>query len=317
MHTTKFNTTMNNDQLREQKRLQLEKVEIQFYHWLGVATLFGLIVIPLIPASLTFMAIKTEFPVRLNIPIWMAIAIATFAALGIEFLGLGALKLALQMRKFNVTIAKAGLAHEHAPLRQGTAVAIIYVSVVLSLTFLLKMKPEFAIWSLIPLALMGALVDWYFALKSDQEDREAKLRAQQIAQQRKEDQARENEMLRAKVAQLQEEHARRLREAEQRADAMRRQIAQLKSGVPAQPQRETPKPPEQIPELNETQLAIVRVITRNPRATQAEIAEEVDVTPATISRNMKPLKASGAIDQTTDGWKVSRELQVNGAAAHG
>jgi cytochrome b561 len=101
---------------------------------------------------------------------------------GIEVLGLFSIRLALRMRKFNHKAAERSV--EKAPIAQGYMAAATYLLSVLSLTVLLKISPELAVWSLIPLCLMGALADWIFALNGDHNEREAALRKIILEEQR-------------------------------------------------------------------------------------------------------------------------------------
>lgn len=165
---------VTNDVLYEQLSGRLERQEIWFQYWLSLVGTWGLVVLPLIPASLTLMAIVSIYPGALHIHPGLAWVIGLFAAVGIEVLGLGAIKLALRMGKYNKRAAVAGV--DLAPVAQGWLVAGLYLVVVVLVTVLLKINADWAIYSLLPLALMGFLADWYFALKQDHEERETQLR---------------------------------------------------------------------------------------------------------------------------------------------
>lgn len=160
-----------NKELSQQLSTNLHRQELFFQFGVSSAVLWGMVLLPLIPASLSFSAIVSKFPSMLEIPVWLAYVVATFAAAGIEFLGLSAVKLALRMRKYNGRIA--GTSFEPAPLTQGVIIAAIYLVTVVTLTIFLKVFPALAIWSLLPLAGMGALADWLIALQADHNDREA------------------------------------------------------------------------------------------------------------------------------------------------
>lgn len=164
----------NNLALQESLSADLERKELYFNHSLSTVALFGLVVLPLIPGSLSFASIVTHFPTLLGIPVLLAYFIAGFTAVGVEVLGLTVIKLALRMRKYNQKAAIHGL--HHAPIGQGWAAAIIYLSTVLALVVLLKVFPHLAVWALIPLACLGAIADWAFALQGDQGERETELR---------------------------------------------------------------------------------------------------------------------------------------------
>lgn len=189
---------MSNIELQEHLGSDLERKELYFNHWLSSAALFGLVCLPLIPGSLSFASIVAHFPALLGIPTWLAYGIAAFTAIGVEVLGLVVVKLALRMRKFNQRAT--GLGIEPAPLTQGVMVSGLYLGVVLALVVLLKVWSSLAIWALIPLACLGAIADWSFALQGDQTEREAQLRKLIARQEVERNQQTEIERLRALVA---------------------------------------------------------------------------------------------------------------------
>jgi len=196
------NSTAANIELQEQLQADLERKELRFNHSLSTVALFGLVVLPLIPGSLSFASIVAHFPDLLGIPSWLAYMIALFTAVGVEVLGLVVIKLALRMRKFNHKAQ--GYTVEPAPLGQGIAAAALYLGVVLSLVVLLKVMPAMSIWALIPLACLGAIADWAFALQGDQSEREADLRRQLAADAVERDQHSEIARLNAAVKELQQ-----------------------------------------------------------------------------------------------------------------
>ncbi len=164
----------DNTILQEELSNRLEQIELYFAHWMGRVSLLGLVLLPLVPGSLALASIGTKFPDQLGIPGWLAWAIGGATALGIELLGLIAVRLALKMRRFN----RRAVGHdvEPAPLGQGYAAAFLYVGTVLTLTMLLKIWPHAAVYALLPMSLLGALADWIYALSSDQNEREQVLR---------------------------------------------------------------------------------------------------------------------------------------------
>lgn len=164
----------DNTLLQEELSNRLEEIELYFAHWMGRISLLGLVLLPLVPGSLALASIGTKFPEQLGIAPWLAWSIGGATALGIELLGLIAVRLALKMRRFNRRAV--GLDVEPAPLGQGYAAAAIYVLTVLTLTMLLKIYPDAAIYALLPMSLLGALADWIYALSSDQNEREQTLR---------------------------------------------------------------------------------------------------------------------------------------------
>lgn len=192
------NSTTNNIELQEELSFDLERLELQFGHRLSQAALFGLIALPLIPGLLTMISVGVHFPTLLGIHWIVAWILGAVAMVGIEVLGLFSIRLALRMRKFNHKAE--GRPVEKAPIGQGYMAAAIYLLSVLSLTVLLKISPELAAWSLIPLCLMGALADWIFALNGDHNERETALRKIILDEQRANDQATATAQLLAQLA---------------------------------------------------------------------------------------------------------------------
>lgn len=211
---------MNNLKLQEALSADLERKELYFNHSLSTVALFGLVVLPLIPGSLSFASIVAHFPALLGIPTWLAYFIAAFTAIGVEVLGLTVIKLALRMRKYNQKAAVHGL--HHAPIGQGWAAAIVYLSTVLALVVLLKVFPSLAVWALIPLACLGAIADWAFALQGDQGEREAELRRLMAQQEAERERDSEIDRLNAALADRQSTIDRLLSDAE----ALRNQVAE-------------------------------------------------------------------------------------------
>lgn len=192
------NSTTANIELQEKLSLDLERMELQFGHRLAQAALIGLIALPLIPGLLTMISVGVHFPALLGIHWAIAWALGAVAMVGIEVLGLFSIRLALKMRKFNHKAE--GKKVERAPIGQGYMAAGTYLLSVLSLTILLKIAPELAVWSLIPLGLMGALADWIFALNGDHNERETALRRIIIEEQRAAEETNEINRLDAIVA---------------------------------------------------------------------------------------------------------------------
>lgn len=172
---------MNNIELQEKLSNDLERIELQFMHMLGKSALFGLVALPLIPGLLTMISIGVNFPQLLHVPAWAGWIFGFFAMVGIEVLGLFSIRLALRMRKYNHSAAMYDL--DKAPIGQGYTTAAAYLVTVMTLTVLLKIWPDFAVWSLIPLALMGGLADWVFALNGDHNERESALRKRLLSEQ--------------------------------------------------------------------------------------------------------------------------------------
>lgn len=164
-------------ELQETLRHSIEHKEARFNYWLSLTSMIGLVIIPLIPASLTYMSIATQFPSLLHIPVWMAHIVGFLSAVGVELLGLLTIRTALRMGKYNQKAEKAGL--PKAPMTQGYLAAGVYVLIVLSLVVLLKIFPSLILWALIPMSLMALVAEWGFLLSVDQSERDLEARLHQ------------------------------------------------------------------------------------------------------------------------------------------
>ncbi|MEM7133339.1 MAG: hypothetical protein AAF702_43985 [Chloroflexota bacterium] len=155
-------TVMTNIELKQQKRQQVERLEILrdgVIDWLSV---WGPLCSPLVPAGLTGVAIITHFPTLLEIPLWSATLIALITAVVIEILGIVAIETFLDMRRFNQTVREG---EEPAPERYAGGVVLFYLVIVVGLVFLLKIWHELALYSLVPLTLLGFVTSWTIVLR--------------------------------------------------------------------------------------------------------------------------------------------------------
>lgn len=212
-----------NHVLQDKLSQDLERIEIQFGHRLGQAALFGLIALPMIPGLLTMISIGVHFPHLLGIHYAVAWGLGFFSMVGIEVLGLFSIRLALKMRKFNHRAEGYGV--EKAPIAQGYLVAGAYVTVVMVLTVLLKIAPEWSVWALIPLGLMGALADWVFALNGDHNERENSLRKLMQATDESVQQSNLVDTLRSEIANL----LNRIKELSEQVFALRTALGAVQS----------------------------------------------------------------------------------------
>lgn len=231
-----------NRELNQKLSEHLSRQEMYFQFGVNSAVLWGMVMLPLIPASLSFSAIVSRFPDMLHIPNWLAYVVAAFAAAGIEFLGLSAVKLALRMRKYNLKIKDTTF--EHAPLSQGVIIATIYLITVVLLTVFLKVFPTMAIWSLLPLAGMGALADWLIALQADHNEREAHYDRSIIAADGEQEQS-------AMITQLNADIAKR----DQQIEHLNTTITDLRSAINTQIDQVTAQLTAQLTATIEQQLA--------------------------------------------------------------
>ena len=174
--------------LQETLRGRVEHAEAWFNFGLSMASMVGVVIIPLIPASLTFMSVASEFPHLLHIPQGMAYFVGAITAIGLEFLALLTIRTALRMLKYNQEAQAFNKlpdlrADEHlptAPAGQGVTASAVYTVIVLSLVVLLKIYPAAVLWALIPMSLMALVAEWAFLLSVDQSERELRRRQAEV-----------------------------------------------------------------------------------------------------------------------------------------
>ncbi|MCB0063492.1 MAG: hypothetical protein KDE19_15325 [Caldilineaceae bacterium] len=257
----------DNFELQERLTGELERVELRFNHAMARLSLWGMVFLPLVPGTLTLASIVSNFPQQLHIHIGLAWAIGLVTMAGIELLGLVAIRLALRMRKFNRR-AK-GYHVEPAPVAQGYTAALLYVAVVGIVTFLLKINPALSIWALLPMALLGALADWVFALSGDQNEREHELRklikrAEESAQRdRTLDQLRDEvDQLRGVISCAKTDHHSRVQDMQAHIHAQEEVISSLRDQLRSQSDQ-IDQLCEEIDQMESAQTAqpIAQVIT--------------------------------------------------------
>ena len=174
--------------LQETLRGRVEHAEAWFNFGLSMASMVGVVIIPLIPASLTFMSVASEFPHLLHIPQGMAYFVGAITAIGLEFLALLTIRTALRMLKYNQEAQAFNKlpdlrSDEHlptAPAGQGVTASAVYTVIVLSLVVLLKIYPAAVLWALIPMSLMALVAEWAFLLSVDQSERELRRRQAEV-----------------------------------------------------------------------------------------------------------------------------------------
>ena len=157
-----------NQELRKQKRDWIHKLEIHRDSAIDFVAVWGPLAAPLVPAGLTAAAIIVTFPTLLHIGLWGAIAIAVVTVIVLEVLGLVSVETWLNMKTFNAEHLDA---KEQAPEGQARAIVIIYALVVLALVFILKIWQGAALYSLIPLTLLGLITSWTVVLRKQHNDR--------------------------------------------------------------------------------------------------------------------------------------------------
>lgn len=158
----------SNYELRKQKRDAIETLEIHRDTVIDFIAVWGPLCAPLVPAGLTAAAIIVSFPDLLGIKVWGAWAIAIVTVIALEVLGIVSVETWLDMRRYN---AENTGASEHAPVDQALSVVVIYAIVVLSLVFVLKIWHSAALYSLIPLTMLGLITSWTIVLRKQHNQR--------------------------------------------------------------------------------------------------------------------------------------------------
>lgn len=140
-------------QLRQELKERSERMELKRDAVIDAVSAFVPLSAPAVPAALTWVAIIEHYPDLLHIPVWAALIIGLIAALAVESLGVLSIETALSMWQWNQSAAD----DDRAPLWLAVAAAVIYLITVVLLVVLLKMFPEWALGSLLPLSTLGVI----------------------------------------------------------------------------------------------------------------------------------------------------------------
>lgn len=170
---------MDNIQLRKERRDWVQRLEIHRDGVIDFVAVWGPLLAPMVPAGLTAAAIIVVFPDLLHIAPWAAWLIAIITVASLEVLGIVSVETWLDMRRYN---AEHKDAEEAAPVGQALSVVVIYAIVVLSLVFILKIWKEAALYSLIPLTMLGLITSWTIVLRKQHNARTWAAEMQQIEQ---------------------------------------------------------------------------------------------------------------------------------------
>lgn len=224
----------DNTQLRKDQREWVQRLEIHRDGVIDFVAVWGPLLAPMVPAGLTAAAIIVVFPDLLHIEQWAAWLIAIITVASLEVLGIVSVETWLDMRRYN---AEHKDAEESAPVGQALSVVVIYAIVVLSLVFILKIWKEAALYSLIPLTMLGLITSWTIVLRKQHNARTWATETQQ-AEQSEIDQLRA--MLteqQGRIAQMTADHEQRMAglttahaaQLEQMTTARRQEIDRLTS----------------------------------------------------------------------------------------
>lgn len=148
-----MNTELLN--LKRKREDSLLKGKVNFRYTMGIAEIFAPFFIQSIPAALTIVSIGNLFPSLLHIEGWLAWTLAWFVGIGMELLGLVSVDVYFEAKSYNQKYKED---KEKAPEGAALLVMIVYAVTALVIVVFLKMFPQYAIWSLIPLTLMSILI---------------------------------------------------------------------------------------------------------------------------------------------------------------
>lgn len=141
--------------LKRKREDSLLKGKVNFRYTMGIAEIFAPFFIQSIPAALTIVSIGNLFPSLLHIEGWLAWTLAWFVGIGMELLGLVSVDVYFEAKSYNQKYKED---KEKAPEGAALLVMIVYAVTALVIVVFLKMFPQYAIWSLIPLTLMSILI---------------------------------------------------------------------------------------------------------------------------------------------------------------
>ena len=139
-------------QIRRELKERRERMELRRDGWIDLVSVYVPLTAPAVPAALTWAAIVEHYPGLLHVPTWAAILIGLVAALAVESLGVLSVETALAMWQWN-----QDQDHERAPLWLAISAAAVYLVTVILLVVMLKMRPDWALLSLIPLSTLGII----------------------------------------------------------------------------------------------------------------------------------------------------------------
>jgi len=335
---------IDNRQFRQQQHTRIERLEIMRDGLIDTVSIWGPLFAPAVPAGLTAAAIIASFPELLHIPLWAAVAIAVVTVIALEVLGIVSVETWLDMRQYNQSCADETA---KAPERYAAFVVILYALVVIGLVFILKIWKEFALYSLLPLTLLGLITSWTIVLR-----KQHRMRIYLLEQANEEHS--EIDRLNMLVEQLTEHHKAALNSLnayhaaaiEQQTEqlnteyqaALSAQIEQLSTRHAADKERlqgqiaslkeklqRTIEQPEdvQAPELEPAEQPdndttdvprlIVDYVIKHPNCTNQALADALGRSKSTISEHVKWLAEREIIDISKAGTK--NILSVNGNAA--
>lgn len=207
--------------------------------------------------------------------------VALTSAAVIELIGFRSIGLAVDMYQFNRTLnAAEKQAKMRAPIEQGITIVVVYAVAVLSLTIMLEIKPELALWTPVAFLVIGLAGGWLAALSNDFEElAQNRLDAREKVRKQLED-ARAN-----KKSKKQEKPA--------SSDKLQVQGASKADKLQVQ----ASKQPLQ-------DGALLAHWTSNPQASDQQVADKFGRSRQAIQQRREKLIASGAIRMSEHGVEI-------------
>jgi len=234
--------------------------------------------------------------------------VALISAAVIELIGFRSIGLAVDMYQFNRTLnAAEKQAKMRAPIEQGIIVVVVYAIAVLSLTIMLEIKPELALWTPVAFLVIGLTGGWLAALSNDFEE---------LAQ----DRADAREKVRKQLEEARNKKKQGKQEQPASPDKLPLQDPQLAQVAPASSDKLHPQDASKDDKLrvqgSKQPLqdgALLAYWTSNPQASDQQVADKFGRSRQAIQQRREKLIASGAIRMSESGVEIvgiSVELQT-------
>lgn len=154
---------------RKQKyRKQVESQETYRDYVIDIVGVWGPLMAPAVPAALTMVSISMHYPKLLHIHWLAALTIGLIVAVVIEVLGVVSVETFLDMKSYNQLLEEG---EESAPAGWAGAIMGLYILIVISLVVLLKMIPQLALVSLVPLTLLAGVTSWIVVMRKQHRER--------------------------------------------------------------------------------------------------------------------------------------------------
>lgn len=222
--------------------------------------------------------------------------VALISAAVIELIGFRSIGLAVDMYQFNRTLnAAEKQAKLRAPIEQGIIVVVVYAIAVLSLTIMLEIKPELALWTPVAFLVIGLTGGWLAALSNDfeelayyREEGREKVRKQLEDARNKKKQGKQEQPASADKLQTQ---------GASKSDKLHPQDQQLAQVAPARPDKLQVQASKQ-PLQDEALLAYW---SSNPQASDQQVADKFGRSRQAIQQRREKLIASGSIRMSEHG----------------